>query len=82
MKKAIIVLAIACAALCSCTKGAKCQCHSESTLAGVTTTTDAAIIFANEDETCAQAGERLSGEGKLINGSQKYSNCKAITGEE
>lgn len=78
MKKIIIVLAIASAALCSCAKGAKCQCNMESTVAGSTTTTDSAIIIANDDETCAQAADRLSGKGTLINASVKYSNCKAI----
>lgn len=78
MKKIVIVLAIACAALCSCAKGAKCQCDAVTEVAGSTSTTDSAIIFANDDETCAEAAKRQSGEGKLINASVKYSNCKAI----
>jgi len=78
MKKIIIVLAIACAALCSCSKGSKCKCDVETQIAGSSATADSAYIVANEDETCDQAAKRLSGSGKLINASIKYTNCKAV----
>jgi len=76
MKK-ILVFAVAAIALCSCAKGAKCECDAEVTVAGATVN-KTQVFQANDDETCNDLEKRLTKNTGDLGAASKVSNCKTV----